>query len=59
MDTDMTAGVAAPKSDPADIARIAVDGLVAGDHEILADDVSRSVRAGLSADVTALYPQLS
>ena len=58
MDTDMTAGVQAPKSDPADIARAALDGLAAGAYEIVADDVSRQVLAGLSGGVSALYPQL-
>jgi NAD(P)-dependent dehydrogenase (short-subunit alcohol dehydrogenase family) len=51
MDTDMTASVTAPKSDPADIARIAVDGLEADLFEILADDVSRHVQAGLAGGV--------
>ena len=59
MDTDMTANVSAPKSDPADIARIAVDGIEADLFEIVADDTSRQVRAGLSGGVAALYPQLS
>jgi len=56
MDTDLTAGVDQPKSDPADIARIAVDGIAAGDVEILADEVSANVRAGLAGGVAALYP---
>jgi NAD(P)-dependent dehydrogenase (short-subunit alcohol dehydrogenase family) len=59
MDTDMTRGVTAPKSDPADIARIAVDGIAAGDAEIVADEVSKQVLAGLSAGVAGLYPQLA
>ncbi|MEH0844184.1 SDR family oxidoreductase [Micromonospora sp. CPCC 205711] len=59
MDTDMTANVSAPKSDPADIARIAVDGIEADLFEIVADDTSRQVRSGLSGGVAALYPQLS
>jgi NAD(P)-dependent dehydrogenase (short-subunit alcohol dehydrogenase family) len=58
MDTDMAAAVKAPKSDPAAIAKIAVDGLEAGAYEILADDVSRRVQAGLAGGVSALYPQL-
>jgi NAD(P)-dependent dehydrogenase (short-subunit alcohol dehydrogenase family) len=58
VDTDMTAGLSVPKSDPADVARTAVDGIAAGAHEILADDVSRQVQAGLSGGVAALYPQL-
>jgi NAD(P)-dependent dehydrogenase (short-subunit alcohol dehydrogenase family) len=56
MDTAMTTGVEAPKSDPADIARIAVDGLAAGSPEIVADEVSRQVQAGLAGGVAALYP---
>lgn len=58
MDTDMVARVTAPKSDPAQIARIAVDGLEADLPEILADEVSRQVQAGLAGGVTALYPNL-
>jgi NAD(P)-dependent dehydrogenase (short-subunit alcohol dehydrogenase family) len=59
MDTDMTRGVTAPKSDPADIARIAVDSIAAGAYEIVADDISRQVQAGLAGGVAALYPQLT
>jgi NAD(P)-dependent dehydrogenase (short-subunit alcohol dehydrogenase family) len=58
MDTDMAASVTAPKADPADIARLAVDGLEAGSYEIVADDTSRGVLAGLSGGVAALYPDL-
>jgi NAD(P)-dependent dehydrogenase (short-subunit alcohol dehydrogenase family) len=59
MDTDMTRGVSAPKSDPAEIAALALDELAAGQVEILADDVSRQVRAGLAGGVAALYPQFA
>ncbi|WP_029433951.1 SDR family oxidoreductase [Blastococcus sp. URHD0036] len=59
MDTDMTAGVAAPKSDPAEVARVAVDALAVGSPEIVADEVSRQVQAGLAGGVPALYPALS
>ena len=58
MDTDLTAGVSAPKSDPAEIAAIAIDGIEADLYEIVADDISRHVLAGLSGGVAALYPQL-
>jgi NAD(P)-dependent dehydrogenase (short-subunit alcohol dehydrogenase family) len=58
MDTDMVAGVTAAKSDPADIARIAIDGVAAGAYEILADDASRQVQAALAVGVSAIYPQL-
>ena len=58
MDTDMTVGVTAPKLDPADVARTALDGVANGAYEIIADDVSRRVQAGLAGGVPALYPQL-
>ncbi|GAA4445248.1 SDR family oxidoreductase [Phytohabitans houttuyneae] len=59
VDTDMAAAVDAPKSAPADVARQALDGVEAGAHEVLADDVSRTVKQALAADVAALYPQLA
>jgi NAD(P)-dependent dehydrogenase (short-subunit alcohol dehydrogenase family) len=59
MDTDMAAAVTAPKSDPADIARIAINGIEADLYEIVADDVSRHVQSALSGGVAALYPQLA
>jgi len=59
MDTDMTAGIDVPKSDPADVARLALEGLEAGHPEVLADERSRQVRAALSGGVRVLYPQLA
>jgi NAD(P)-dependent dehydrogenase (short-subunit alcohol dehydrogenase family) len=59
MDTDMTRGIDAAKSDPAEIARIAIEGIETGKTEIIADDVSRAVLANLSGGVAALYPQLA
>jgi NAD(P)-dependent dehydrogenase (short-subunit alcohol dehydrogenase family) len=58
MDTDMVRSVASEKSDPADIARIAVDGIAAGAYEILADNASRQAQAALAVGIPALYPQL-
>lgn len=58
MDTDMTAGVDAPKADPADVARIAVDGIENDSYEILADELSQQVQRGLAGGVGALYPDL-
>ncbi|MFL5995712.1 MAG: SDR family oxidoreductase [Streptomyces sp.] len=58
MDTDMTRGVTAPKSAPADVARLAADGIANGAYEILVDEVSRQVQAGLAGGVAALYPEL-
>jgi NAD(P)-dependent dehydrogenase (short-subunit alcohol dehydrogenase family) len=48
MDTDMTAGKDVPKVDPAGVAALALDGIEADFTEILADDVTRSVKPGLS-----------
>jgi hypothetical protein len=55
----MASHVDAPKSDPADVARIALDGLEAGDTEIIADEPTKQVRAGLAGGVAALYPQFA
>jgi NAD(P)-dependent dehydrogenase (short-subunit alcohol dehydrogenase family) len=59
MDTDMAAAVTAPKSNPADIAKTAIDGIEADLYEIVADGVSRQAQAALSGGVAALYPQLA
>jgi NAD(P)-dependent dehydrogenase (short-subunit alcohol dehydrogenase family) len=59
MDTDMAAEVDSPKADPADVARLAIDGIAAGEYEIVADDVSKTVLGGLSGGVGALYPSLA
>jgi len=58
MDTDMVRRIEAPKADPADIARIALDGIEADTYEIIADEPARAVLARLSGGVAALYPQL-
>jgi NAD(P)-dependent dehydrogenase (short-subunit alcohol dehydrogenase family) len=47
------------KSDPAAIAAIALDGVRDGALEVVADDISRNVRGGLSADLQVLYPELT
>jgi hypothetical protein len=59
MDTEMTAGIHAPKSDPVAVAHPTLDGIEFGAHEVLADDITRHVRGALSRDLIALYPQLS
>jgi NAD(P)-dependent dehydrogenase (short-subunit alcohol dehydrogenase family) len=49
MDTDMADGVPADqKTDPSVVAKLALDGLLAGEPEILADDLTRAVKAQLS-----------
>jgi NAD(P)-dependent dehydrogenase (short-subunit alcohol dehydrogenase family) len=60
MDTDMARDADVPKkADPADIARIALDGIAEDSYEIIADDTSRWVMARLAAGVSALYPQFA
>jgi len=59
VDTDMTARIDAPKSSPVDVAAQALDGIESGAFEVLADDLSRQVKSGLSADLSVLYPQLT
>jgi NAD(P)-dependent dehydrogenase (short-subunit alcohol dehydrogenase family) len=58
MDTDMAARVTSPKLDPAVVAKLALDGVEAGQLEVLADDLSQQVQRGLAGGVAALYPQL-
>jgi NAD(P)-dependent dehydrogenase (short-subunit alcohol dehydrogenase family) len=58
IDTDLTAALDVPKHAPADIANLAIDGVAAGQHEILADDISRTVRSALSGPLENLYPSL-
>jgi NAD(P)-dependent dehydrogenase (short-subunit alcohol dehydrogenase family) len=49
MDTDMAAFAPADqKTDPAIVARLALDGLLAGEPEVLADDLTRATKAQLS-----------
>jgi short-subunit dehydrogenase len=59
MDTDMAAGLDAPKSNPADVAAVALAAVAAGAYEVLADDTSRAVQAGLAQGVLGIYPQLA
>ena len=47
MDTDMISGLHVDKNDPALIAAAALDGVAAGAHEVLADDLTRQTRASL------------
>ncbi|HEV7751258.1 MAG TPA: SDR family oxidoreductase [Baekduia sp.] len=59
MDTDMTKGLDVEKTDPAAVAKLALDGVVEGAHEVLADDTSRWVKSQLNGDVADLYPVLA
>ncbi|MDR8412827.1 SDR family oxidoreductase [Nonomuraea sp. 3-1Str] len=59
VDTDMTTGIDAPKVSAQSVAEQALDGIEADAAEILADDLSRQVKAGLSADLAVLYSQFT
>jgi NAD(P)-dependent dehydrogenase (short-subunit alcohol dehydrogenase family) len=49
MDTDMAAHVEGPKVDPADVVAQTLTALAQGRTEVLADELSQQVKAGLSA----------
>jgi len=50
VDTDLTAGIDAPKLRPDDVAAAILDGIEAGRDEIVVDDFTRQVKLGLSQD---------
>jgi NAD(P)-dependent dehydrogenase (short-subunit alcohol dehydrogenase family) len=54
-DTDMMAGWDIPKNDPADVVRQALDGIEAGQLEIVADEETARAKADLSADPALTY----
>ena len=59
VDTAMTAGRDEPKKDPAELVSTVFDAVEAGEYEVLADDTSVNLKAGLSAPIDAFYPQLA
>jgi hypothetical protein len=54
----MAAAITTPKANPNTVADLTLDAVQAGQHEVLADDLSRQVRAGLSGPLGGLYPSL-
>jgi len=58
-DTPMIADIDAPKNDPADVVRAGIDGVENGEYEVLADEASVSIKAGLALPIEALYPDLA
>jgi NAD(P)-dependent dehydrogenase (short-subunit alcohol dehydrogenase family) len=56
VDTDLTRGLDAPKSSPEDIVQRALDGLEAGEDEVLADALTLQVRQGLTATRPVYLP---
>jgi NAD(P)-dependent dehydrogenase (short-subunit alcohol dehydrogenase family) len=58
VDTDMTAAIDVEKIPPATVATSALDAVEADQPEAVVDDFSRAIKAGLSDDQNALYPQI-
>jgi hypothetical protein len=56
VDTDITAAIEAPKLDPAEVARHAVEAIASGTEEVLVDPLSRQVEAALAGDLHLLHP---
>ncbi|HEY0260923.1 MAG TPA: hypothetical protein VGC18_13855 [Lacisediminihabitans sp.] len=54
----MTSAITAAKNDPADFVRLAYDGLEAGAHEVLGDELSATVKRRLADPIETMYPQL-
>ncbi|BEP62240.1 SDR family oxidoreductase [Variovorax sp. V213] len=50
VDTDMARGNDQPKSSPEEVVRCSLDALEAGAEEVLADEITRQVKLGLSAE---------
>lgn len=50
VDTDMASGLTLPKVTPVDVVRQVLSALEAGRDEVLTDDMTRQVKAGLSSD---------
>jgi NAD(P)-dependent dehydrogenase (short-subunit alcohol dehydrogenase family) len=59
IDTDLVASLDVAKLRPEDVAEATMAGIAAGDHEVFADELSRTVKGALSAELSALYPVLA
>lgn len=57
VDTDLIRDFDVPKTSPEDIVKRALDGLEAGADEVLADEPTRQVKAGLTAAQPSYLPQ--
>jgi NAD(P)-dependent dehydrogenase (short-subunit alcohol dehydrogenase family) len=58
VDTDMAAGVQAPKISPSTLAAAGLDAIESGLDEVLADDWAKLVKSGLALDPSERYKQL-
>jgi NAD(P)-dependent dehydrogenase (short-subunit alcohol dehydrogenase family) len=55
IDTDLARGFDAPKSSPTEIVRTTLDALERGESQVLADEITRLVHRGLSADPPSYF----
>jgi NAD(P)-dependent dehydrogenase (short-subunit alcohol dehydrogenase family) len=58
VDTAMADHATGPKMRPSDLVRATLDALEEGQFEVIADELTAKVKAGLSGPVEALYPEL-
>ncbi len=56
VDTDLVRAIDGPKTSPEDIVKLALDGLEAGLDEVLADERTKAVKAGLTAQRPSYLP---
>jgi len=57
VDTDLTRGFDVPKSSPEQIVGHALDGLESGLDEVLADEITRQIKSGMTATRPSYLPQ--
>ncbi|WP_431106472.1 SDR family oxidoreductase [Variovorax paradoxus] len=57
VDTDLTRGFDVPKTSPEDIVKRALDGLEAGEDEVLADELTQQLKRGMTAPRPSYLPQ--
>jgi NAD(P)-dependent dehydrogenase (short-subunit alcohol dehydrogenase family) len=58
VDTDLTAGLELEKIAPSEVAVALADALANDREEVLVDDLSRQIKAGLADDLELLYPAI-
>jgi NAD(P)-dependent dehydrogenase (short-subunit alcohol dehydrogenase family) len=58
IDTDMAAGVNAPKTSPEEVAARIIEGIRTNQEEVLADQMSQEIKAVLASNPQMLYQQL-
>jgi NAD(P)-dependent dehydrogenase (short-subunit alcohol dehydrogenase family) len=59
VDTPMAAHADGPKMLPGELVNKVLDGVEAGVYEVIADEFSAHIKAGLAAPVDVLYPELN